>query len=755
MRYFNRKKISLTLSAAIAAAWIPLTPATSFAVTVGDYDYSIAGKTATLLGCSDVCPASLSIPKTVPGTSASVVSIGENAFLTFSSDPATFSGVSLPSTVTTIESNAFSGVVINGPLVLPANLIRIESRAFYETTVVSVSFGTALNYIGQGAFQNATITGSLPTLSMQSGEIQTAAFSGVSFDEITLGANFSSVGVAAFAKPFMSDLEPKIDELTINGGNIAVGAFQNTDFDKLTLGSKIGTIGSGAFAGPTFDPPIERGELNVNSGIIDQGAFSNSSFSTVTIGKSVSSVGSGAFGSSSSPYPTLGSVSVDARVLSQGAFMGASMASLTLGTNIATIGSGSFGGNLESFNLGAVTIKGGSFSSGAFHGIEATSVNITSTVKRIGYSAFNDAVLGNLTINSQFIDDSAFYDTEATKVVFGSNVKSVGDSAFGSFEITGASKVITLNAEVIESNAFYDSNITGLTLGSKVQRIGDSAFASSDNLESVVINSGKIGSSAFWGSGVKNLVIGSGVTRIGESAFLNTNLDSLDIASGLTTIEESAFTGIGGNLSTIRIPNSVVTIGESAFNSAGLESVYLGSGLRYLEENAFMQNEDLAEISFYGPPPTGSSAFPLQIMNVHHTSAHDVAWAAAFTANPDWNVPPISRVSGLPKSTLTYTSASNDKPTARKVTIKANYSMSAAGKVQLTVTKSGSNTVLCAKTVTTRNLSGATGIATCDLSKKVRDGLKKKALTLNVKLTYSPDLGSSTTMPKTLLIKKG
>ena len=721
MRYFNRKKISLTLSAALAAAWIPLTPATSFAVTVGDYDYSIAGKTATLLGCSDVCPASLSIPKTVPGTSASVVSIGENAFLTFSSDPATFSGVSLPSTVTTIESNAFSGVVINGPLVLPANLIRIESRAFYETTVVSVSFGTALNYIGQGAFQNATITGSLPTLSMQSGEIQTAAFSGVSFDEITLGANFSSVGVAAFAKPFMSDLEPKIDELTINGGNIAVGAFQNTDFDKLTLGSKIGTIGSGAFAGPTFDPPIERGELNVNSGIIDQGAFSNSSFSTVTIGKSVSSVGSGAFGSSSSPYPTLGSVSVDARVLSQGAFMGASMASLTLGTNIATIGSGSFGGNLESFNLGAVTIKGGSFSSGAFHGIEATSVNITSTVKRIGYSAFNDAVLGNLTINSQFIDDSAFYDTEATKLVFGSNVKSVGNSAFGS----------------------------------KVQRIGDSAFASSDNLESVVINSGQIGSSAFYGSGVKNLVIGSGVTRIGESAFLNTNLDSLDIASGLTTIEESAFTGIGGNLSTIRIPNSVVTIGESAFNSAGLESVYLGSGLRYLEENAFMQNEDLAEISFYGPPPTGSSAFPLQIMNVHHTSAHDVAWAAAFTANPDWNVPPISRVSGLPKSTLTYTSASNDKPTARKVTIKANYSMSAAGKVQLTVTKSGSNTVLCAKTVTTRNLSGATGIATCDLSKKVRDGLKKKALTLNVKLTYSPDLGSSTTMPKTLLIKKG
>ena len=160
-------------------------------------------------------------------------------------------------------------------------------------------------------------------------------------------------------------------------------------------------------------------------------------------------------------------------------------------------------------------------------------------------------------------------------------------------------------------------------------------------------------------------------------------------------------------------------------------------------------------MSFYGPPPTGASTLPLQAMDIRHPVSLNSVWLSAFAANPDWGQNGITRTPRLTQPTLGYTTATNDKPTAKKVTIKANYSMSAAGKVQLTVTKSGSNTVLCTKTVTTRNLSGATGIATCDLSKKVRDGLKKKALRLNVKLTYSPDLGSSTTTSKTLLIKKG
>lgn len=116
-----------------------------------------------------------------------------------------------------------------------------------------------------------------------------------------------------------------------------------------------------------------------------------------------------------------------------------------------------------------------------------------------------------------------------------------------------------------------------------------------------------------------------------------------------------------------------------------------------------------------------------QTVDIRHPDSLNSVWLSAFTANPDWGQNGITRTPGLAQPTLSYTSATNDKPTAKKVTIKANYSMSASGKVQLTVTKSGSNTVLCAKTVTTRDLSGATGIASCDLSKKVRDGLKKKS----------------------------
>jgi hypothetical protein len=248
-------------------------------------------------------------------------------------------------------------------------------------------------------------------------------------------------------------------------------------------------------------------------------------------------------------------------------------------------------------------------------------------------------------------------------------------------------------------------------------------------------------------------VIGSGVTSVDRFAFASTSLDSLDIANGLTTIDESAFSGIGGSLTTIRIPNSVVTIGESAFNSAGLESVILGSGLRYLEEGAFSQNSDLTEMSFYGPPPTGASTLPLQAMNIRHTASNLHAWTATFTANPDWNVPPITRISGLVQPTFTSATATAT-PSAKKIAIRAGYSMGSTGKVKLTVTQSGSKTVLCTTTVQTRNPSGVSGFATCDLSKKIRDGLKKKELKLNVTVTYSPDLGDTKSISKTLTLRK-
>lgn len=754
MRYFNHKKLSLTLSAALAAAWIPLTPATSFAVTVGDFDYSIAGKTATLDGCkNDTCPGNLVIPAKVPGTTIPVTSIGENAFRGYQ-EARTFITVTLPSSITSIERNAFADVSISNPLVLPANLTRIEDNAFSGSSLSTITFNKALTYIGNSAFSEATIQVN-PTLEMQAGEIRYSAFSGISFDSVTLGPNFSMVANGAFAKPLNSIVTPEIETLSIAGGDIGNAAFAGTKIDSITLGSKIGMIKSGAFGGYSGDNPTLSGDLIVNAGVIESGAFSNSSFLSINIGKAVSVVGSGAFGSSSSPsYPSLGNVSVNAPVISSGAFSNATMLSLTIGTNVGAVDSGAFGGNSGGpFALGDILIKGGTFSASAFTGIEARKTTINSTVKKIGASAFsNGNKLGDLSINMQKISESAFFDSEATSLSFGTNVKAIGEEAFAQFTITGQSKAISINVPDIGKNAFYRSNITGLTLGSKVQTIENSAFADIPSLSNVTVNSGQIKAYAFSQSGVDNLVIGSGVTSIGKYAFADTSIDSLDIANGVTSIGEYAFMFTSGTLTAVRIPNSVVFIGEYALSFPQLRSISLGTGLRYLEQGAFYDNSELANVEFYGPPPTGSSAFPNQIMNVHHTAAHDTAWAAAFAANQQsWMQ--ISKVSGLPQPTFTSATATAT-PSTRKIAIRAAYSMGSTGKVKLTVTQSGSKTVLCTTTVQTRNPSGVSGFATCDLSKKIRDGLKKEALKLNVTVAYSPDLGDTKSISKTLTLSK-
>jgi hypothetical protein len=755
MLLFHRKIVAVFVTSLITFSLIPMTATSSQAVTVGDLEYSIAGKTATVIGCKDnECPNPLTIPATVPGTSIAVTSIGERAFVGFP-NPYVFSAVSLPASLTSIQEAAFQAVTVTSRLLLPTKLTRIEKRAFADSTLASITFNNSLNHIGEMAFSGASINTD-SKLSMQTGEIQGAAFEGISFTEVSLGPNFSFVGSYAFAKEFLSSETPEINNLSIAGGDIGSGAFAETKIDTITLGSKIGSIASGAFAGPNFDPPIERGDLTVNSGIIQEGAFRNSTFERVTIGKSVLAVGSGAFGSFSSPYPSLGNVSIDARVLSQGAFSGATMSSLSIGTNVASIGGGAFGGGSDGpFALGEVSIKGGAFSPGSFTSVTATKTTIEATVKKVGVNAFFTSTLGALSVNSSQIAEFAFSGSQASSLKFGTNLKSIGNNAFNQFQVTGENKAISLNAEFIDSFAFYQSNITNLTLGSKVKTIEKNAFADAPFLEDVVVNSGQIKSFAFYESGVENLVIGAGVTRIDSFAFADTAIASLDIANGLSSIGEGAFYSSAGTLAAIRIPNSVVSIGENAFGSRPeLRSVSLGTGLRYLEDGAFGLNVQLSDIEFYGPPPTGSLAFPNQIMNVHHTNAHNTAWMAAFNANPDWSVPPISRVSGLPQSTLTFTSVSNDKPTATKITVKANYSMITTGKVKVTVTKSGSKTVLCTKTVSTRNLSGVTGVITCDLSKKVRDELKKKALTLSVSTTFTPDLGDSKTSTKSLTMRK-
>ena len=787
MLRFRRKIVPVFVSSLLTFALIPMTASSSQAVTVGEFWYSVTGSTATVNGCSDLCPADLVIPAKVPETKISVTSISEYAFAGNGETGLVFASVTLPDSIVSIKAGAFNGVKVNTDFTLPSKLNSIGSSAFSNSDLTKISFGSAITYIGPNAFSGASIDNP-SDLTMQSGEIKNSAFEGISFNKVTLGANFSSIGNNAFAKmEGLGAVSPRIDTLSIGGGDIAQNAFSETRIGDVTLGSSIGTIGYSAFSGPRVDydmdtetymyvNPIARGKLTINSGIVESNAFFNSTFSSVTIGKSVSYVGTNAFGGAYqtpvSKRPNLGFVSIDARYIAENSFSDASMSRLTLGTNVAYVGPSAFGSGTEDVtSLGNVVINGGIFSSGAFSNVQATSTVINSTVKNIKENSFayNGEVIGGsnnlgaLTIDAPKIAEYGFYNVDATSLTFGSNVKSIGDYAFGGFSISNPSPDVNLNAEVIGDYSFEGSNIAKVQLGSKVRSIGQGAFAGIATLKNVTIDAGEIGSQAFQSSGIETLVIGSGVTKVGNFAFGAAPLSSLDIANGVGSIGQFAFSGPTNDegdqctgissLSTVKIPNSVVSVGYGAFSClVDLTAISFGTGLNYLED-AIYDNPLLGELSFYGKPPVDIAQMPNQSFTLRHTASNTTAWNPAFSAINGGRDFPITRNALLAQPTFTYTSATA-KPDAKKIAIKASYVMGSPGKAQLTVTQSGSKKVLCTTTVQTRDTSNIARSATCNLSKAIRDGLKKKALALNVTLTYYPDLGDTKPLNKALTIGK-
>jgi hypothetical protein len=741
----NKGLIRAVVASLIATVLIPVVATSSQAVRMNGLKFTLSGTTASFDGCVDTCSSDLTIPSTVPGTTIKVTSIQTAALYNVS-----LRNLILPSTLTRIRENALQDATIQNALVLPSGLTTIDNNAFNGATLTSINFGTSITYFGGGAFRSATIT-EPPSLHMKAGVIASGAFGGVSFDTVTLDAGVTSVGSNAFTKNFGQSSNPTIQTLSIAGGDIQVGAFSEVVINRISLGSKIGVIQTGAFGGPSFSDPISRGSLTIGSGYIEQGAFSNSNFTSVTIAKGVGFVGTGAFGTGGfDAAPSLGPVSVDAKYLDQAAFSSATMSSLSIGSNVQFVGSGAFGSNRGGpYSVGNLTIKSGYFSQGALSDIQATKTTISKSVKVLPSTFCYSCELGALSIDAQVVGNIAFYQSSATSLTFGPNVKRIEADAFSGF---GYPHNLTVDVPVIEPRAFASSSITSLTLGSHVKTIGDSAFSSCADLATVEIKSGEIGAYAFTNTGLTSVSIGSGVTFIGKSAFSQvSSIANVDIANGVKGIGYGAFQGTSA-LANIELPNSVVSIGEYALAGSGLVTAKFGSGLKYVDDGAFVNNQSLESISFYGAVPAfGSDIFPGRAVQIKHSAVMNSGWTSLLQQQSTWTQSGVTHATAITQPTITV-GASRVSVAATAINIVTDYLPTAKGTVQLSITKKGSSRALCSGTSTARTLSGLN--VRCSLSKAIRTELKKKNLSLNVTLTYSPDLGDKRVIVKPLSITK-
>ena len=212
----------------------------------------------------------------------------------------------------------------------------------------------------------------------------------------------------------------------------------------------------------------------------------------------------------------------------------------------------------------------------------------------------------------------AFDSCVALEEIFGTeNIIEVGSNAFSNCE-----SITYLNLpklEVVPADMCYDcGSLTSVTLSPTLREIGSSAFSycaltefvfpetlevigsfafSNSKLQIAVLPDSltEMQYSAFRNSALKEVRLPAGMTVIPSDAFWGTHLETVYLPTELTEIERGAF-GSCVNLKKVILNNKLTTIGVSAFElCVNLQEIILPDSVTKVEERAFM---DCYELSY-------------------------------------------------------------------------------------------------------------------------------------------------------------
>lgn len=505
-----------------------------------------------------LCLANLDIPATIGGVP--VTTIDSNAFV---DDVVT--SVSFPASITLIESGAFNNIdnALTAVTLDVSGDLLIEDGAFGELngTVVSISADGNLEY--RSNFDASVLTSftlhaggnllatnsSTPITSIDT--LSVTADGNIDINGGALGG--STVGAATVTA----------------GGTITItsGGLDSATYDSLEITGVGDVTINGSITG--FATSVET--ITVESGAalyILGGTFSNIgnlTTASLTAGSGILSIEDGSMGS----IATLTTLTLTAP--SGLDILDGSLASLPA---LTAINFPSLGGDVFIYGLTFTGLT-------AFDMTTTGSVEITfgafgnsSDLASFDVTAGGDIDILNSTISNLPALATMTLDAGGTLTLNGGTVN--GLPVLTSFSATSGGDMSIINGSVYGTSAETVSLISGGAL-----TISGGALTDNDALTTVTLESDgnlSIGSgAASTNYALESLDITSGgTTTISDGAFAYTQLSDLSLESvGDLTLGASVFQF--GQLTSLTLPSSLVSIGTSAFRGNPLAAVYLNS----------------------------------------------------------------------------------------------------------------------------------------------------------------------------------
>ena len=525
--------------------------------------------------------------------------------------------ISLPTTFTVIEREAFEKCTSLTTVNLPATICFICEYAFWDcSSLSSINIPDGVTSIGHDAFG---FCHSLTSINIPKGvtSIDRSAFESCSsLTSIKISDGVTSIGMSAFGG--CSNLtsitvdrnNPKYDSrndcnaIIETATNTLIAGCVNTvipndicsiaDHAFINIPDGVTSIGSGAFYGCSSlisinipDEVTSIGEeafsycsslisINIPDGVTsigNQAFYGCSSLTSINIPDGVTSIGELAFSDCSS----LTSINIpDGVTIGGGAFWGCStLTSITIPDGVTSIGEWTFCGcsSLTSINIpeGVTTIGEYLF----YCCSSLSSINIPDGVTSIGYAAFEAC---------NKLHDVYCYAEEVPTMGFG---------VFGDTNLSDA----TLHVPASAIEAYRNAD--------QWKDFGTIVAIEDDNLPIdfgyVIISDDEVAIYALEGNEYEGEVVIPGtisvrgktykVVDIRDSAFSGcSKITSITIPDGVTSIGNQAFYGCS-SLTSINIPDGVTSIGESAFSDcSSLTSISIPNGITSISWFAYQHS---------------------------------------------------------------------------------------------------------------------------------------------------------------------